>query len=185
MSPIEKGCVKNASTTSSTRTHLGLSFGLAAACVVVVVRAAVSIFMHSVQEPEQELEGVVLGVAAELRGVLGHRTLGTRETTTFILGSLQKSLNTNSLRAKGGQLAGELSRVQSWPNADSSKNSGAFLWALITLCKSFMLLFRGTFRQACNKAKKSYHFSQAEMRSPVLFMRCRGFFFLIQSIFTS
>lgn len=74
------------SMTTFSQTHLGISFGLAAATVgvVVVVGAIVSIFVNSVQKPEQELEGVVLRVPPKLRSVLCHRTLRRRETTTFI-----------------------------------------------------------------------------------------------------
>lgn len=83
------------------QTHLGISFGLAAAVgVVVVVRAFVSVFVNSVQKPEQELEGIVLRVPSKLRGVPCHRALRRGETSTFILGCFQKSLNTNVLPDK-------------------------------------------------------------------------------------
>lgn len=71
-------------------THLGISFGLAAAAAVgVVVRAFVSVFVNSVQKPEQELEGIVLRVPPKLRGVPCHRALRRGETSTFILGCFQ------------------------------------------------------------------------------------------------
>lgn len=116
------------STTRFLRTHLGISFGLAAAvCVVVVVRAIIGIFMNSVQKPEQKLEGIVLRVPPKLRGVPCHRTLRRRETATFNLGCLQKSLNTNIVHCQKKATVrtwnAERSLVQSWPNVDSSKNS--------------------------------------------------------------
>jgi len=68
-------------TNSGVRTHLGGGFGLAAAVsVVVVVRAGIGIFVNSVQEPEEELQGVVLRVTPKLRAVLGHHALGGRRS---------------------------------------------------------------------------------------------------------
>lgn len=118
------------STTRFLQTHLGTSFGLAAAVgVVVVVGALVSIFVNSVQQPEQELEGVVLRVPPKLRSVLCHRTLRRRETATFIFRLFAKVIKTQTCsQSKGGLAAAstwnsQRSLVQSWPNVDSSKNS--------------------------------------------------------------
>ena len=41
---------------------------------------ALQVLVHTIQQPEQELQGVVLGIALELRAVLGDRILkGTEE----------------------------------------------------------------------------------------------------------
>lgn len=53
--------------------YLAGRFGSAA---VVVVGGEVGILMHTVQEPEQKLQSVVLSVSFELRAILGHSTLG-------------------------------------------------------------------------------------------------------------
>ena len=71
-----------------TWTHLGVGFGLAAAAAavsVVVVGALISIFMNSIQKPEEELEGVMLRVSPKLRAVLGHYALRRGETSHLIL----------------------------------------------------------------------------------------------------
>ena len=52
------------------RPHLRGSVGLGA-----------GILMHPVQEPEQELQSVMLGVPPELGGVLGHDALRREETS--------------------------------------------------------------------------------------------------------
>lgn len=53
--------------------YLAGRFGSAA---VVVVGGEVGILMHTVQEPEQKLQSIVLSIPLELRAVLGHSTLG-------------------------------------------------------------------------------------------------------------
>lgn len=48
-------------------THLGIGFGLAAAAAVTVfVGAGISVFVNSVQKPEEELEGIMLRVSPKL-----------------------------------------------------------------------------------------------------------------------
>lgn len=78
--------------------YLGADFGLAvtvaavvaraaaAAVAVVVVRAGISIFVHSIQEPEKEFQGVVLRVPSKLRAVLRHYTLKREQTLIRYLG---------------------------------------------------------------------------------------------------
>lgn len=56
-------------------THLGTDFGLAAAAVTVFVEAGISVFVNSVQQPEEELEGIMLRVSPKLRAILCHYTL--------------------------------------------------------------------------------------------------------------
>lgn len=71
--------------------YLGTDFGLvvnvatvvacaAAAAVAVVVWAGISIFVYSVQEPEKEFQGIVLGVSSKLRAILCHNTLKREQT---------------------------------------------------------------------------------------------------------
>lgn len=50
-------------------THLGGGAG------PLCGRGGAQVLVHAVQQPEQELKGVVLRVAAELRAVLGHDAL--------------------------------------------------------------------------------------------------------------
>lgn len=78
--------------------YLGADFGLAvtvaavvaraaaAAVAVVVVRAGISIFVHSIQKPEKEFQGVVLRVPSKLRAVLRHYTLKREQTLIRHLG---------------------------------------------------------------------------------------------------
>lgn len=66
-----------------TQTYLG--FGLAvivaaAAAVTVVVRAGISIFMNSVQQPQKKFQGIVLRVSPKLRAILRHCALQRGET---------------------------------------------------------------------------------------------------------
>lgn len=51
--------------------YLLRSFGL----VVVVVRRQYDVFVDAVQQPQEEFQGVVLGVATKLGSVLGHDRL--------------------------------------------------------------------------------------------------------------
>lgn len=77
-----------------TQTYLG--FGLAvivaaaAAAVTVVVRAGISIFMNSVQEPQKEFQGIVLRVSPKLRAVLRHCALQRGETLISHFGGISK-----------------------------------------------------------------------------------------------
>lgn len=75
--------------------YLGTDFGLVvsvativacaaatatATAVAVVVWAGISVFVYSVQEPEKEFQGIVLGVPSKLRAVLCHDTLKREQT---------------------------------------------------------------------------------------------------------
>lgn len=80
-----------ASCRSMTQTYLG--FGLAvivAAAVTVVVRAGISIFMNSVQEPQKEFQGIVLRVSPKLRAILRHCALQRGETLISHFGGISK-----------------------------------------------------------------------------------------------
>lgn len=59
-------------------THLGVGFGLVVAAVTFVVWTGTGIFMYCVQQPEEELEGIVLRVPSELGAILGHCALRRR-----------------------------------------------------------------------------------------------------------
>lgn len=65
--------------------YLPGTFGL----VVVVVGGQVDVFMDAVQQPQEELQGVVLGVATKLWSILGHYSLergkSTRDESVFFL----------------------------------------------------------------------------------------------------
>lgn len=52
------------------------SFG----CIIVIVRGQIDVFVDAIQQPQKELQGVVLGITTELRSKLGHDSL-QREIT--------------------------------------------------------------------------------------------------------
>ena len=58
-------------TNSRLDSYLSGSFGL----VVVIVGGQVDVFVDAVQQPQEELQGVVLGVTTKLGPVLGHNGL--------------------------------------------------------------------------------------------------------------
>lgn len=51
--------------------YLSRSFGH----VVVIVGGQVDVFMNTVQQPQEELQGVVLGITTKLCSILGHYSL--------------------------------------------------------------------------------------------------------------
>ena len=65
-------------------THLGIGLGLAVTAVTVVVGTKISIFMNSVQKPEEELESIMLRVSPKLRGILCHCSLRRGDTSKLI-----------------------------------------------------------------------------------------------------
>lgn len=53
--------------------------------VVIVVGGQIDVFVDTVQQPQEELQGIVLGITTELRSILGHYRLERGQTDSMKL----------------------------------------------------------------------------------------------------
>lgn len=61
--------------TAATWTNRLLDSYLPGSFVVVIVGGQIDVFMDAVQQPQEELQSIVLGITTELRSILGHYSL--------------------------------------------------------------------------------------------------------------
>lgn len=77
--------------TGPLESYLSGGFGL----VVVIVGGQIDVFVDAVQQPQEELQGVVLRVATKLRSVLGHYGL-QREREREVHAIKRETLSVNA-----------------------------------------------------------------------------------------
>lgn len=86
---------------------------------------ALQVFMHTIQQPEKELQGIMLGIASELRAILGNCILKEKKENQRV----SLALPTTKSGPTGSRSTSSHSSALPWDNVEIIRGEKwSFLW---------------------------------------------------------